>query len=125
MWKPRASPIVKSIGDLRPAPTIREIPFEVLIAVSRLILLGSNSFFFPIGDEEREPEVLSLEQDRERDIVSRSACFNDDPRGNEEVFPKLVAVVLDEVGCPTLSLPYRGPGSDMVVAEDGIGDSSP
>lgn len=73
---------MKSIGDLRPAPTIRDIPFDAPIAESRVILLGSNSFVRPIGDPERDRGFLSLEPDRERDKVPRSACCKDlPPRG--------------------------------------------
>ena len=64
---------------------MREIPLEAPMAVSRLMLLGLNSFFCPIGDDERDPEALSLERDLERERVSRKACFIDDPRGDEGV----------------------------------------
>ena len=100
---------------------MRDIPFPAPIAESSVILLGSNSFFCPLGDEEREPGFLSLELDRDRDreIVSRNACLNDVPRGNEVVVVVLVAGVSAEKLRPiVLSLPLGGVASDGADNED-------
>ena len=92
---------MKSIGDLRLAPTMRDIPFEAPMAFSRVILLGLNSFFCPIGDEDRDPGFLSLERDRDRDKVPRRASFNDDPREVKGVISGAVveAELSDIVDC--------------------------
>lgn len=120
LWKPRASPREKSIGDLRPAPTMREIPFDAPMAESRVILLGSNSFFRPLGDEERDPGCLSLDfdRDRDRDIVPRKACLSDVPRGNADDIAVLVKGVSVEDARPSVSLPLGGVVSDVPDSED-------
>jgi len=100
---------------------MRDIPFPVPIAESSVILLGSNSFFCPLGDEERESGFLSLDLDldRDRDTVSRKACLNDDPRGNEVAVAVLVAGVSAEKLRPiVLSLPLGGDISDGADNED-------
>lgn len=98
---------------------MRDIPFPAPMAESSVILLGSNSFFCPLGDEEREPGFLSLELDRDREIVPRNACLNDVPRGNEVVVVVLVAGVSAEKLRPiVLSLPLGGVASDGADNED-------
>jgi hypothetical protein len=100
---------------------MRDIPFPAPIAESSVILLGSNSFFCPLGEEERESGFLSLDldRDRDRDIVSRKACFSDDPRGNEVVVAVFVAGVSSEkLRLIALSLPLSGVVSDGTDNED-------
>lgn len=100
---------------------MRDIPFPAPIAESSVILLGSNSFFCPLGDEERDPGILSLDldRDRDRDMVSRKACLSDVPRGNDVVVAVLVAGVSAEKLRPiVLSLPLGGVVSDGADNED-------
>src|SRR5438552_3484931 len=115
------------MGDFSPALTIREMLFPAPTAASRLMLLGSNSLFFPIGEEEREPLLLRSrepERERDRERISRRACLRDDPRGCE-MFARLDGGVLVDVTCCCTVLRLDGPGSDVAVTEDAIGGSSP
>lgn len=98
---------------------MRDIPLPAPMAESSVILLGSNSFFCPRGDEERDPGFLSLELDRDRDIVPRKACLSDVPRGNVLLAVVLVAGVSAEKLRPiVLSLPLIEVVSDGADNEE-------
>jgi len=92
-------PNVKSMGDFKPAPTIREIPFPARVAFSIVNLVGSNSSVclrrWPNGEPLRDPgrrsfeldrdkEPRSLEEDLEPDLhsVPLRACFSEFPRAD-------------------------------------------
>jgi hypothetical protein len=94
------------------------------MADSRVKLLGSNSFFCPAGDPDLDPGFLSLDCDRDRDMVPRRACFKDDPRGPEEEVVALVGGVDVECTNLSLSLDGVGVGSETVDAEDCVGVAS-
>jgi len=73
------------MGDLRPAPMIRDTDLDAPTADSRLMLAVSESFLKPTGDELREPARLSLDPERDLDKVPLKACFKDPPRRAEVV----------------------------------------
>lgn len=99
---------------------MREIPFDAPMADSRVILLGSNSFFWFLGDEERDSGSLSLDldRDRDRDMVPRKACLSDVPRSNWEDVAILVIGVSVGDACPNVSDPLYVLVSDVPDNED-------
>ena len=137
LWKPRAMPKVKSIGDFSPAATIRAAPFVARVAFSIVSWLGSNSFVSlrRNGEPLREPGVRSLELDRPKvelrsleadldlDNVPESACLRELPRWapNDVVLDRGVSVgdVVSLNDWPVLS--YDVFGVVAAVESSGVG----
>lgn len=73
---------MKSIGDFRPAFTIRDKPFEAPMADSKVMAEGSNGFSacFLNGDDDLDPGFQSCQGEPEWRSVPLRACLRDPPR---------------------------------------------